>query len=69
MSKEVKKLIDLSTEDLLTKLDDFRRELFTLRLSSSTNHVKDNSQFKKIRKNIARSLTLLKSREQGLKEI
>ena len=36
-----------------------------LRLNSSTSHVKDYSQFKKARKNIARILTYL--RQKGVK--
>ncbi len=46
-------------DELKLKLDAVRRDLFSLRLNSSTSHVKDYSQFKKNRKNIARILTFL----------
>jgi ribosomal protein L29 len=52
-------LKELSVEALELKIDDWRRQLLGLRLSSASSHVKDYSQFKKIRKNIARGLTLL----------
>lgn len=60
--EELKKL---EIKDLIFKLDALRREYFTLRLNSSTSHVKDYSEFKKSRKNIARALTVL--RQKGVK--
>ena len=65
MNKNKQQLAGLSLRELLEKLEDFRRELFTLRLSSATSHIKDNSQFKKLRKNIARALTLVKNHQSG----
>lgn len=50
----------LSVNDLQIKLDQFRKELFSLRLNTSTAHIKDYSQFKKLRSNIALVQTLLK---------
>lgn len=50
----------LSVSDLQIKLDQFRKELFSLRLNTSTAHIKDYSQFKKLRSNIALVQTLLK---------
>lgn len=55
----------LEPKELVLKLDALRRDLFSLRLNSSTSHVKDYSQFKKNRKNIARILTYL--RQKGIK--
>ena len=46
-----------SVQDLQEKLDNLRRDLFGLKLNSSTSHVKDYSQFKKLRKNIAQAST------------
>jgi len=45
---------------LATKLNELRRELFTVRLNAATAHVKDYSQYKKLRRNIARALTYLR---------
>jgi ribosomal protein L29 len=50
----------LGVNDLQAKLNQFRNELFSLRLNASTAHVKDYSQFKKVRSNIALVQTLLK---------
>lgn len=50
-------LKQLSLEELEVKTDSLRRDLFGLKLSASTAHIKDYSIFKKLRKNIARALT------------
>ncbi|GMU19371.1 MAG: hypothetical protein AMXMBFR12_05630 [Candidatus Babeliales bacterium] len=55
----------LEIKDLVSKLNALRHEYFTLKLNSATSHIKDYSEFKKIRKNIARALTLL--RQKGVK--
>lgn len=65
ISKFKEELKQLEIKDLIFKLDALRREHFTLRLNASTSHVKDYSQFKKSRKNIARALTAL--RQKGVK--
>ena len=49
----------LSVDELKKKLESSRAELFSLRLGAATAPVKDYSQFKKLRKTIAQSLTLL----------
>ena len=56
---------NMGEKELIVKLDALRRELFTVRLNTTTAHVKDYSQFKKARKNIARVLTSL--RLKGIK--
>jgi len=45
---------------LTARLNDLRRELFSLRLNAAAAHVKDYSQYKKLRRNIARVLTYLR---------
>jgi len=59
MNKEMTELNQLNVEQLTEKVEFFRRELFALRLNAGTTHIKDYSQFKKLRKNLARSLTYL----------
>jgi ribosomal protein L29 len=56
---------NLDVKELYMKLDGLRREQFSLKLNASTSHIKDYSQFKKTRKNIARILTYL--RNKGVK--
>lgn len=57
-------LRDLSVQDLELKLESLRRDLFTLRLNATTAHVKDYSQFKKLRSNIASVLTHIRQRQE-----
>lgn len=60
ITKIKEELQKLSQQELLEKLDVVQRELFGLRLNSSTAHVKDYSQFGKLRKNKARIATYLR---------
>lgn len=60
---EKKDLKTSSLEELHEKLDNARRMRFSLELNSATAHIKDYSQFKQMRKNIARILTELRQRE------
>lgn len=50
----------LSAQELKDRLDALRREYFGLRLNAATSHVKDYSQFNKLRKNIARVSTYIR---------
>lgn len=54
-----KELSALSKSEIEVKIGEWRRQLLSLRLNSATSHVKDHSQFKKLRSNIARGLTFL----------
>lgn len=54
----------LDAAELKVKLDATRRELFNIQLNATTAHVKDYSQFKKLKKNIARVLTFARQKEQ-----
>ena len=47
----------VTEKDLREKILGWRKELFDLKLSAASSHIKDNSQFKKLRHNIARALT------------
>lgn len=57
--KRIEAFATLDTQNLKDKVEECRRELFGLRLNAVASHVKDYSQFKKLRKDIARGLTLL----------
>lgn len=63
MKKELKAL---TAQDLAVKADAFQRELFSLRLHAATSTVKDNTQFRKRRKDIARALTYLRQKMSQL---
>ncbi len=61
VTKFKQELDGLSVQDLRKKLDQLRREAFSLRLNATTAHIKDYSEFKKFRKNVARVLTRLQA--------
>jgi len=63
MNKEKEELKKLNTTQIKEKIESYRRELFSLKLTSATSHIKDNSQYRKLRKNIARALTYLHKSE------
>jgi len=54
-----KELKQLNFDQFHEKLEELRKSLFGLRLNSTTAHVKDYSQFKKFRRQIACVLTLM----------
>lgn len=64
---EKEKLAGLGEKELVEKVSEFKRELFGLRLNVVTSHVKDYSQFKKLRKNVARALTYLNKKNASKK--
>lgn len=64
MNKEKELLKGLDEKQLNEKVQEYRTNLFKLRLASTTGHVKDYSQFKKLRANLARALTFLCQKEQ-----
>lgn len=59
----------LDSKQLQEKLENLRRELFSIRLNAKTSHVKDYSQFKQLRKDIARVLTFMKQKDVQENEI
>lgn len=61
----IKELDNLSREELVKKVVTWKQELFASKLNSYTSHVKDHTQFKKLRKNIARAFTKLGNLNNG----
>ena len=56
----MQRMQQLSLEDLHKRLDSTRQDLFGLRVNSASTPVKDYSQYKKLRRQIARLLTVIK---------
>ena len=54
---ELKKMTD---EELVKKFHELSRELFNIKLNAATAHLKDYSQFNKLRKDVARVATFLR---------
>jgi len=63
MSKAQNEFKDMGVQDTKERVDGLKRELFSLRINAATQHVKDYSRFKKLRKSIARGLTHLRAQQ------
>lgn len=58
---------DLSTDELLSRLNDAREELMNLRFQQATGELTDFTRLRHTRRNIARMLTILREREREAK--
>lgn len=58
-----KALIDLGDTDLLERLSDSKEELFNLRFQNATGQLDDPSRLTVVKRDIARVLTELRTRE------
>ncbi len=56
---------ELSTEDLQEELGRLKEASFRLKFRSATEAIDDTSQFRTLRRNIARIETVLREREQA----
>lgn len=61
MEKAELKQLDAAT--LKTEVEMLRKELFNLKLTKISGHVKDVSRLKKLRRKVAQALTFLQQRE------
>lgn len=59
---------ELSTQELVTKLNDARHELMNLRFQLAMGGLKDYTRLRITRKNIARMATILAEREALVKD-
>ncbi|MBM7865883.1 50S ribosomal protein L29 [Heliobacterium undosum] len=60
---KAKELHDLSTEELQKQLTNFKDELFRLRFQLATQQLENPMRIRDVRKNIARTQTVLRQRE------
>jgi ribosomal protein L29 len=60
---EKEKLSALNIDELKNEIAQLKKELFNLKLNASTMHLKDYSQFRKLRINIGQALTYLRQKE------
>ena len=60
---DAKKIRDLSTEEIIKKIEDNKEELFNLRFAQATGNLEKPSRIKELRKLVARMKTILKERE------
>lgn len=61
-ASEIRKL---STSEMVAKEQEYRKELFNLRFQQATGSFTNTARLKKVKKNIARILTILTEQEKG----
>ena len=54
---------DLSNEEILKKIEEYKEELFNLRFSQATGNLEKPSRIRELRKLVARMKTILRERE------
>lgn len=64
----IEELKNLDATTLQKEADALKQELFNLKLGRLSGQVKDTSQFKKVRGQIARMLTLARQKESAVKQ-
>ncbi|MCA9769989.1 50S ribosomal protein L29 [Candidatus Dependentiae bacterium] len=62
IKREKDNLKQMNKKDLRDRIELLQRELFNVRLNAATAHVKDYSQFKKLRRSIARTKTYMQQK-------
>ncbi len=60
---KIREIRDLSDEEILQKISDFKDELFNLRFQVVTGQLKNFSRIREVKKSIARAYTVLRERE------
>ncbi len=58
-----KEIRELSDEEILSKIEEYKEELFNLRFSQATGSLEKPSRIKELRKLVARMKTILRERE------
>ena len=58
-----KDIRDLSTEEIIKKIAEYKEELFNLRFNQATGNLEKPSRIKELRKLVARMKTVLRERE------
>ena len=60
---KAKELRDLTSEELMSKLNDFKSELFSLIFQLATGQLENTARIREVRKAIARMKTVIRERE------
>ena len=63
MSTKFAEFTELSTDELVDRLAEARRELFNLRFQLATGQLDNTARLGQVRKDLARTLTVLRERE------
>ena len=60
---KVQDIRSIETKDLLVKVEEFIKELFSLRLQQATGQLENTARIKEVRKSIAKIKTVIRERE------
>jgi large subunit ribosomal protein L29 len=60
---KINEIRKLTTEELMTKIEEYKKELFNLRFEQAAGNLEKPSRIKDLRKTIARMKTILRERE------
>ena len=58
-----KEIRNLSNEEIVKKIEEYKEELFNLRFSQATGNLEKPSRIKELRKLVARIKTIIRERE------
>ena len=64
----LKETRSLSDADMKKQLEEAHQELFNLRFRVSTKQLVNHRELRRVKKNIARYMTLIRERELGIRE-
>lgn len=64
---KAKKMRELTDQELLKKVDDYKEELFNLRFQLATGQLDNPMRIREVKRNIARCKTVLRQRELAQK--
>ncbi|MEG2620575.1 MAG: 50S ribosomal protein L29 [Bacilli bacterium] len=62
---KVKEIRELTTEQIETKIEEFKEEIFNLRMGQATGNLEKPSRINELRKSVARMKTILVERKNG----
>ena len=65
---KVNEIRELSTEEIMNKLKDTKEELFNLRFKQAVGNLEKPSRIRELRHTVARMKTVLREREEEVKE-
>jgi len=60
---KVQDIRNTETQELLNKVEEYKKELFGLRFELATGQLEDTARIKKVKKSIARIKTVIRERE------
>lgn len=66
MNKQMAEIRERKDEELGVRADQLREDLFRQRVRQATNQLQDTSTLPKMRRELARTLTVKRARELGL---